>query len=125
MGTRQKIELDGTTYVVLPAADLERLEELADLAEAREISARIDRGEEELYPAELVHAIFDGENPVRAFRKYRGMTLAQLAEHTGLSRPYLSQIEAGRKTGSLETIRALAECLDTDMEMLVPAGDNP
>lgn len=36
-------------------------------------------------------------NKLRALRKQHGMTLDDLAEKTGLSKPYLSDIELGRR----------------------------
>ncbi|OSM06196.1 helix-turn-helix domain-containing protein [Magnetofaba australis] len=51
--------------------------------------------DEEYFPAEVVNRIVDGENPIRVYCAYRGLTLEQLAEQCGLSKADLSQLETG------------------------------
>lgn len=118
MSKVQKIELDGTAYVVLPE---DAYEELRDLADARAARAAIDAGEE-TYPAALVDAILDGANPVRAIRKWRGMQAVELARTCAIAPAYLSEIETGRKTGSARALKAIAQALDVDMALLVPTA---
>ena len=48
----------------------------------------------------------------REWRKYRGLTLARLAERTGLSQGGLSQLETGRQGFSDTTLEILAEALN-------------
>jgi transcriptional regulator with XRE-family HTH domain len=49
---------------------------------------------------------------VRRRRRDRNLTLAQVAEATGLNVGYLSQVENDKASPSLETLAALAEALD-------------
>jgi transcriptional regulator with XRE-family HTH domain len=49
---------------------------------------------------------------VRRRRRDRGLTLAAVAELTGLNVGYLSQVENDKASPSLETLAALAEALD-------------
>jgi transcriptional regulator with XRE-family HTH domain len=49
---------------------------------------------------------------VRRRRRDRGLTLAAVAERTGLNVGYLSQVENDKASPSLETLAALAEALD-------------
>jgi transcriptional regulator with XRE-family HTH domain len=49
---------------------------------------------------------------IRRRRRDRGLTLAQVAEVTGLNVGYLSQVENDKASPSLETLAALAEALD-------------
>ena len=49
---------------------------------------------------------------VRNVRKSRGITLKELAERTGLSIGYISQIERDLTDPSLSTLRKLSEALD-------------
>jgi transcriptional regulator with XRE-family HTH domain len=49
---------------------------------------------------------------VRRRRRERDLTLAEVAERTGLNVGYLSQIENDKASPSLETLAALAEALD-------------
>jgi len=56
---------------------------------------------------------------LRAIRLRRGLSQTQLAERTGLARPYLSQLEAGIKSGSLDTLKLLAEVLGVTTDDLL------
>ena len=49
---------------------------------------------------------------IRRRRQERGLTLARVAESTGLNVGYLSQLENDKASPSLETLGALAEALD-------------
>ena len=49
---------------------------------------------------------------VRNIRKKRGITLKELAEKTGLSIGYISQIERNLTDPSLSTLRKLSAALD-------------
>lgn len=103
--------------VTLSRADydalISRQEELEDLLAAREA----DDGSR--IPHEVFLKVMNGENPVAAWRAYRGMTLRSLAEKTGLANGYLSEIERGLKTGSVKTLNHIAEALDTKIETLM------
>ena len=68
----------------------------------------------EFFPAEMVDRLLAGESPIRVYRTYRGMTQKQLAEAAGINPVYLSQIETGKRTGSLRTLTAVARVLDVD-----------
>lgn len=57
----------------------------------------------------------DGET-VRRLREAKRLTLAQLAEKTGLSESYVWRIEKGQRTPSRKTERKLAKELDSDPE---------
>ncbi len=115
MGDIQRLTIDGKTYVLLSEEDYD---DLTDIADAREAKARIDAGEE-TWPEDVVKALIAGEQPIRIFRKYRGLTLNELASKSGLSQPYLSEIESGKKTGSVDSIKAIANALGADMDDLV------
>ena len=56
---------------------------------------------------------------LRIERKKKGLTLVELAKITGISRPYLSQLEGGTKQNpSDRNIRILAEALGIDLQAL-------
>jgi hypothetical protein len=80
----QVLQLNGMKYAVLPYEVYERmieiLEDARDIADAKEIAARIEGGEGEYFPSEVVNAILNGENKIKIFREYRGMTQETLAE---------------------------------------------
>jgi transcriptional regulator with XRE-family HTH domain len=48
----------------------------------------------------------------------RGLSSKELADRTGLSAPYLSQIETGRREGSFVTMRKIAEALGISLNDL-------
>jgi DNA-binding XRE family transcriptional regulator len=74
---------------------------------------------EELIPSEVTYALLDGANPVRVWREYRGLTQQQLAQSAGISVPYLSQIESGKRAGSTEVLASLARGLARSLDDLV------
>lgn len=58
------------------------------------------------------------DNAIKILRKYRGFTQAELAEKAGISRPYLTEIETGKKDGSVRAIKSIAEALGVSMGMV-------
>ncbi len=114
MADINRITIEGKGYVLMPEADYENL---LDIAEARAIKARIAAGEE-TWPESVVKAMIDGESAVRVFRKHRGMTIAELAAKTGLSQPYISEIETGKKAGSFEALKSIAGALMISLDDL-------
>lgn len=59
---------------------------------------------------------------LRAIRELRGMTVDQLANELQISRPYLANIEAGRKRLSPVLLSKAAEVLDVPQVALVREG---
>ncbi|MEY3293455.1 MAG: hypothetical protein RJB12_1226 [Pseudomonadota bacterium] len=112
----------GEDLVVLPRADYDRLvadaEMLADVVAYDAATSAVADGREEFIPAALVDAVLAGENPVRAWRRYRGLTIAQLAEKAGVSAAYLSQIETGARAGTVETLGRIAIALAVNLDDL-------
>ncbi len=60
---------------------------------------------------------------VRELRRERGLTLVQLAEATGLSHPFLSQVERGLANFSLPSLRRIAVALETSPVELMAAAE--
>ena len=119
----QIIERDGKPeWAVLPYEEylklVEQAELLEDIRDFDEIRAAIDRGEQELIPAEVVNAILDGKNPIKVWREFRSLTQQQLSERVGISKPYLSQLETGKRTGTTEVLAAIAKALDVSLEQV-------
>ncbi|MCF2705839.1 helix-turn-helix transcriptional regulator [Arcanobacterium haemolyticum] len=48
---------------------------------------------------------------LRTMRELRGLTVEELAEQLGISRPYLSNIEAGRKKITPKLVASASSCL--------------
>src|SRR6266508_5346048 len=60
---------------------------------------------------------------IRELRQRRGLTVQQLAEATGLSKGFVSQVENERTSPSLATLQDLARSLETSMAYLVVEED--
>lgn len=92
---------------------------LQDIRDYDLVRALVEQGEEELIPSDVLYAIMDGENPIKVWREYRQLTQQQLAEAAGISTPYLSQIETGKRTGSTEVLTSLAKALKVTLDEIV------
>ncbi len=91
----------------------------ADKSDERLAAEALARNEE-TFPADIVERIvIDGDNPIKVYRKYRGLTQMQLAEQVSINAVYLSQIERGDRQGSTKTLIALAQALRVDLDDLV------
>ncbi|HIF26420.1 MAG TPA: XRE family transcriptional regulator [Micavibrio sp.] len=98
------LHIQGKPYVLVP------------LHEYRMMSGNNAANDSDL-PDDLLDEIYAGQdNPIKILRKYRGLTQAELAEAAELSRPYLTEIETGKKDGSVGALKSLALALD------IPAG---
>lgn len=111
-------------FVVVPVADYERLKRAAeDAADIRAGRAALGYEGLEPVPAAVAHRIADGENPVRVWREHRGLKAIELARATGMSAPYLSEIETGKKDGTFRTMAAIADVLGVSLDDLAPPAD--
>jgi ribosome-binding protein aMBF1 (putative translation factor) len=110
----------GETLVVVPLAEYQALIDAADVADARRIMADIASGREELIPAAVVDRFLAGENAIRVWREYRGLSASELAAKAGLSAAYVSELEIGKKTGTVDTLRKIADALGLTLDDLVP-----
>ncbi|HTE39133.1 MAG TPA: helix-turn-helix transcriptional regulator [Reyranella sp.] len=110
---------NGEKLVVLALAEYEKLVDQADIAKARKVAADIAAGHDEFVPAEIVKRILDGANKIRVWRTHRGLSARDLAAATGLSAPYISEIEGGKKEGSISAMKKIAGALNVDLDDLV------
>jgi DNA-binding XRE family transcriptional regulator len=119
----QIIEKDGKPeYAVIPYAEylrlLEALEDKADAAAVAEFQEAYRAGREFLVPAEILRRELAGESPIKLWREHRGLTQQDLADKAGISKPYISQIESGKRQGTVETIAAIARVLNVPLDVL-------
>lgn len=117
------LNLDGKKFAVLPLSIykqlVERLEDMIDIAECKKIMEQIENGEMETFPASVVNAILDGENKIKVFREYRGLTQAKLAQLSGLSVVMIKKLEARESDGSIRSLKAIAKALQLDLEDII------
>lgn len=107
-------------FAVVPIDDWERIiDALDDLEDMFFLENYQADPNAEYLPAEIVDALLGGDNPIRVWREHRGLSQQQLAEEAGISKPYLSQLEAGRREASQRVIRRLAKALQVDFDDLI------
>ena len=73
----------------------------------------------EAIPHVMMRRLIEDESPIRVRREHRGLTQTLLAEQAGIDKIYLSQLESGRKSGSVAVLRRLARVLSVDIDDLV------
>lgn len=99
------LHIQGKPYVLVPLHDF------------RAMSG--EKSESDL-PDDVLDKLAAGqENPIKIVRKYRDMTQVDLAREAGISRPYLAEIETGKKGGSLSAYKALAEALHVRVYQII------
>jgi DNA-binding XRE family transcriptional regulator len=121
------IDIGGAEMVLLTRAEFDALMELVeDAEEDAELSAiyvqrmaDLKAGYDVILPVEVSARCRKGESLLRAVRNWRGMTQAEVAEKTGFTQGYLSDLESGKREGTAQTLRMIAKALEIDPVMLV------
>ena len=109
MTSRETVTITRQEYDAL----LERNSELEDALAAMQADDGVR------VPHQVALAIINGERPMTAYRKHRGVTLQDLSERTELAVSYLSEIERGRKPGSAAALSRIANALGATIDVLV------
>lgn len=120
----QVIEKDGCPeWAVIPYNEyirlLERAEELSDIEAFDSAKRDLAEGRDELIPGAVVDRLLAAENPVRVWRQYRELTQTDLAVQAELSQSYVTMIERGERTGSIEALHKIAVALKVDLDDLI------
>jgi len=124
-----KLLAETAETVTISRADLTALldaaEDAEDSAAVRASKAAEDSAgghavaRRDYFTAAEAKRLLDGESPIRVWREKRGMTQRALANAAQIRPSYLSEIESGKKPGSLAAHRALAGALGVPMESLL------
>ena len=85
-------------------------EELYDLAKADDSGPAV--------PDAVMARLIAGENAVKVFREWRDLTQHDLAERTGLTTGYISQIERGSRPLSRKARMTIADALEVPFDDL-------
>jgi DNA-binding XRE family transcriptional regulator len=114
----------GDDIVILSRKEYDRLvvaanEDATDAAIARKAIAR---NEETLTEAEM-DELLAARTPLAFWRRKRGLTQAQLAKTTGIAQGFLSEIEAGHKTGAVDALRRIASALGVSLDDIASTQD--
>lgn len=96
---------------------VDRLQDLEDAEFMRGVEA--DTNGRDYLPAAAVKRMIAGESPITVWREHRGLSVTALAEKAGIGRSYLSEIEGGKKPGSVTALRSLADALGLSIDDLV------
>ena len=114
---------NGEDMIVLSKSDyellLERAELAEDLAAVETYRRKLEAGEEEAIPEEFANRLIDGENAIRVYRELRGLSARELADKTGISAAFLSEIENGKKEGGVSTLKKISQALGVTIDDLV------
>lgn len=102
------LHIDGKPFVLVPMHEYRRL-----INGGTEMASTLPE-------SVLDHLAIGKEHPVKILRKFRGMTQNELAAAAAISRPYLTEIETGRKTGSISAMQAIASALSVDVGLTLP-----
>lgn len=98
------LHIQGKPYVLVPLHDYR---------------AMVSGDEQSTLPAEILDQLMAREqSPLKILRKHFGLTQTDLADRAGISRPYLAEIEAGKKDGSIRAMKALADALGVNVGLL-------
>jgi DNA-binding XRE family transcriptional regulator len=82
---------------------MENAEMLADVRAYDAAKARLEGGEDELIPLEIIERRLKGEAALRIWREHRKLTQERLAKKAKVSRALIAAIETKHKTGSVST----------------------
>ena len=96
---------------------IRRLEDLEDV-----LAIDIARGDKDrtYIPAEVVKRLVSRrESKITVWREHRGLSQRSLAGEAGIAPTYLSEIENGKKPGSVKALAAIARALRVEIEDLI------
>ena len=116
----------GEEIAILPRAEYDELVARASGVDDGEDAADIamyDARKAEMpphLPPEVSARMLRGESLLKAVRNWRGLTQMHIAnKKTNIGQGYLSDLEAGRRKGTPETLAKLAEVYDVPKEWFV------
>ena len=105
--------------VILSKKNYEKLLRYKDDLEDIQALKDYETSGEEGFPAEVVKRLIDGESPIRVYREYRGLTQVKLSEMVGVKQSYITQLESGKKKGTIKVLKRIATALNLDLDDLV------
>jgi DNA-binding XRE family transcriptional regulator len=108
-------------HVTLRRSEYEALvRRLEDLEDLRAVERAHNNKGRSYVPAEMVKRLISGnESRIKIWREHRGLSLRALAGKAGVAPAYLSEIESGKKPGSIKALVAIARALQVEIEDLI------
>lgn len=101
----QSFTFAGKEYIAMEKQDFTRL-------------MRITK-DDEGFPSSFVDKLFSGENRLKIWREYRGLTMQELADKAEISQSYLLELKNNKREDALKIWKKLGEILKADLELLV------
>lgn len=107
-------------FAVIPWQEYQNLKTMGtdELPTDEDLYDEAKSSADESFPIEVADRLLAGENPIKVYRNFRGMTQNQLADAVNINAVYLSQIETGKRTGSIKTLSAIATALNVAVDDL-------
>jgi Helix-turn-helix len=117
---------DKGEVAILPRKDYEALVAKAEEADEDLGSSRlVARARKEiaagipLIPKEVVDRIAEGENALRVLREWRGRTQLYISHKTNLGQGYISDLESGRRKGTIAALKKIADALKVPLDLIL------
>lgn len=119
---------EGGELVVIPREEYEKLKSIACISDEDDEEecalydarkAELASGQDSRLPPEVSASMLRGDCLLKSLRNWRGMTQNQLAQKTNLAQGYISDLEAGRRQGTKETMTLIAKALKITPEWIV------
>lgn len=105
--------------VILSKKNYEKLlkykEDLEDIRALKDYETSGEEG----FPSDVVERLVNGENPIKVYREYRGLTQLKLSERVGVQQSYITQLESGKKSGTVKVLKKIAAGLNLELDDLV------
>lgn len=107
-------------FVVIPYARWQAMigGAVEDAYLAKRYKAARGRDDTEV-PWEIAKRIVAGENAIKVYREWRGLTQEALARKVDSAKAYISQIETGAKPGGRAILRKIAAALAVPAAVLI------
>ncbi len=118
----------GEEFVFLPKRDFDALigaleearEDIEDIAAFDAARAEIEAERVPPFPPEVSAALFRGDRRLAAIRKWRGLSVAQLAGASTVAETDIEAFERGERVQSIDEVCQLAGALDVHPGWLKP-----
>ncbi|MDB2682971.1 helix-turn-helix transcriptional regulator [Alphaproteobacteria bacterium] len=104
-------EMLGKDKVVIDRRDFKNMLDIIAFDKVKE--------KEESFPAELAQELIHGGSPLKTFRKHRNLSQKMLAQSSGVGQGLISEIENGKKKGSISSLKAIADALGIEVDDLL------
>jgi DNA-binding XRE family transcriptional regulator len=118
MNVRYFTSPEGEEMAVLPKAEFDALSEMVDHATA---VCEYRSGKLPGLTPDETRAFIEAPSPLAFWRRYRDLTQSALSQAAGVAQNYLSELENGKRAGSVEVWLRLGRALDLPVEQIADA----